>query len=651
MKRYVVLLALVVLVPFSAWMLLGGGGESHAPYTVAADADDGSEPEAEVRARTADGPAEIEGPAERDDPAASDRVVVEDVEVVRAIEGKLVRGGKIVAEIENLRFAIRRDRGGATGRGVVDERGRFTYPIQSREVDGSTLFVRGEIDGQVVGARAMLPLDGTDDLPRIDVGTLELQSLTLIARGRVVDDTGAPIEGASVRAFPAREVTPEQVTNGLRSGVLDERERVAMEIALVQHEIARLEQAMVAQRAAANAFSSNSSPTRSIDVETMRRLERNHMRMAQLHDNRRRTPLAVLETGPDGTFELHGLATDLPLRLHARAEHHKPVVQRVEGVGAWLDVTLVRTASIVGTAILPPGVPTHAVEFSLRREGTVHETEGTSESGRIRFGFEDVEPGQYQLDVNMLNLPEPVASIGPLDLLPGPPTNDWRVHEIDLRGSVHHFVFRARSDRGESLTEIASPLLVHLDDEVRGFSWRDGKIEFFAARDSLELTLINQGYKAETIRVAAGASDIVFRSLHPIEVLLPGLRSVCGPDRRVRVSMILESGTGLPQSIRGIDQMTGDSRSYSRWHMSKSGGAWLDEDDLVQVPLIRNGKYNIVVRLHEEGVSGDVSIGVGSYDVVLDDFSPHRIVVNVDLEQMRNGIRQLEGRKNANRRR
>jgi hypothetical protein len=123
------------------------------------------------------------------------------------------------------------------------------------------------------------------------------------------------------------------------------------------------------------------------------------------------------------------------------------------------------------------------------------------------------------------------------------------------------------------------------------------------------------------------------------------MRRLCGPDRKVRVSMILESATGLPQGLQAINQLTGDTRSYQRWHLSKSGGAWLGETDLVAVPLIRNGKYQIVVRLHEEGVPGDVSIPAGTHDVVLDDIAPHRIILEFPEAAIRNGLAALRERK------
>ncbi|MCA8944154.1 MAG: hypothetical protein KDB80_16435, partial [Planctomycetes bacterium] len=253
--------------------------------------------------------------------------------------------------------------------------------------------------------------------------------------------------------------------------------------------------------------------------------------------------------------------------------------------------------------------------------------------------------GEYTVGVRVWNLRGPVVTVHPIDLLPGPPIHDPRVHDIDLTRGVRRYRLRARDERGLLLTEIPSPLLVRFEDGVRGFNWSDGQLEIFAAQSELVVTLLNQGFKVEDVKIAAGDTDLVFHALNPIEVLLPGLRAACGPDRKVRVSMILESGTGLPTGIEGVNQRTGESHGYSRWHLSKSGGAWLGDGDLVRVPLIRNGKYQVVIRVHEEGVGGDVSLDHGSYDVVLDDFSPHRVVVDIDEARIEAAIQQLRQRR------
>lgn len=659
MLRNVAILALAVLVPWGLWNLLATEAQGPVSHETAVEQ---VEDEADVTAKSADADIDTEttDEAESDDDAVQpgDRVEVAPPQRERAIRGRLLVDGKAAKGVTSAVFMIRGPFGVANHETEVGSFGRFRVPILPRPTAGSFLRVVAEIGDKTYGATVALP-----DVPitaiDVEVGKVELIEYVLLAHGRVVDDVGVPVDGATVTATQVLRVSGD-VFDGSGSVTIDsamspfspgseieidlqrflvERERASRDIEILREQLAEAQaeriEVMMMENLARTAELS----------EIAHELNGLSIRYANVGRVAMPPSVASVRTDHEGKFELFGLPLAAPLAIRARAERHRPTEQQIATLGEWVDLTMTRTASLAGSALLPHWLPAHAVEFVLAREDGSQSRNGTGAGARAEFEFADVDPGDYTLVVRMLNLPGPVASIGPITLLPGPPVHDPRVHDIDLTNSVHRYRLRARDERGLLLTEIASPLLVRFPEGVRGFSWHDGRIEIFAAQPNLDLTLVNQGYKVEEVSVASGDTDLVFHALQPIEVLLPGLRAECGPDRKVRISMILQGSTGLPSGMEGINQLTGESTGYSRWHLSKSGGAWLEASDLVRVPLIRNGTYQIVIRLHEEGVSGDVSIGVGNHEVVLDDFQPHRIVVDVDLDQIKAGIEQLRARR------
>jgi hypothetical protein len=373
-------------------------------------------------------------------------------------------------------------------------------------------------------------------------------------------------------------------------------------------------------------------------------------------------------TAPDGTFVIYAPppAAVRPwpdsLRVTASAPRHRPATIDA-GPRAFVEISLQRLARMRGTLVLPPGVPTSVLRVTASTSilssdsdrqthvGRISELmlvtcdEAANETRTVEFGWDEIPPGGYDVAVHFAGLDTPAVTIHAVPFPSGVDAADPRLQGVDLRGKVHHYALRAVAAGGGPLTDLASPLLVQVDGESwRAFNWRGGTCEFFAGTSSLETCRFESGYRLIRERITAGETELVYQPLQPVEVLLPGLRSLCGSDRKVRISMILESDTGLPQGIQGLDQLAGETRHYSRWHLSKSGGAWLDDDDLVAVPLVHDGRYQIVVRLHQEGVGGDASINIGSYDVVLSGTAPQRLVPDLDLDRIREGLAQLEQR-------
>ncbi len=650
----------ICVIALGCFWVFGSGGSDARPVEVATEESvEETVPDAETGTVT--------GTGSRSD-EESDRVEVEVAVPAgsRSIVGRAIGpDGEPLAETgAPLTF---RYRAGGRVRATVktDAKGRFLLPVDDRLVVGGRLSIRDEIGGVMVGAEVDVP--AAQSL-QVDAGTLRMTALVMVARGRVIDDLMRPIAGARVAARADQShVSPVSPNRDVETALLEAnvaersvrlekslvalRERAEALQAVDRAKVARaLEQELAAAQAAMEAAvtqrllavrggGSESSPVFAPN------LLRNHVWHVDgaVHDPH--PQLAQAETRADGTFELYAVQASLPIRLDASADGHRDVAQPLPGLGSWVELTLERTAGTYGTAIAPDWMPAHALEFDLVRDGkSVGKVRGNGVGSRTDFDFEDLDPGTYQLVVRVRTLPDALRTIGPIELRPGPAEHQPQLHDIDLTRSVYRYQLRAYDDAGRPLTDIPSPLLAKVGNRYVGFPWRGNSVEIFAAQPNIPVILLNAGYRAEEVRVDAGIRDLVFHALHPVEVFLPGLREMCGPDRKVRVSMILEGSTGLPQGLQAVHLRSGESRGYNRWHLSKSGGAWLGATDVVRVPLIRNGKYEIVVRLHQEGVGGDASIAVGTHEVVLDDVVPHRVTIELDRDSIQKGLASLRQR-------
>lgn len=678
MQRTILIVGLALLAGWFGWTVLRSGEVDGPPVTVvAAAAEEEDEVADAIHAGAAADRAPDPGAAERPDRVS---VEAETPALAASIRGRLLApGGAVRAETTLAVDIIQQSGGQSTAVVMTDEDGLFVIPLVGGSPAGASLSLRDLQSGSSrSGARVVVQC--APGLAHADIGDVQLVGLTLVATGRVIDDIHRPIAGARVviRRVEVTENKPITLTlaNGttaqVRMGNGNAIPRdVLMQIMQAQQEELQEETARL-EAQLARALAEASSKTRTPTAESLMRsstiplvpdrikVEELRARQARLMDSHRElreqfamtnAPVAEAVSRADGTFELYAIEPQLPLQVRTKAKGHRGAREELAGLGAHVEIQLDRTAEVAGSALVPTWMPVNALEFQLVREGrTVAKADVSrtrAQAPLVEFGFGEVEPGPYEVVVHARNLPQPLRRLGPMEFLPGASGPDARLQHLDLTNTIHRYELRAVDERGNRLRDIPSPLLVHgANGEVVGFPWRNGKIELFAPTRTVDATRILAGYRAERGPVHAGTTDVVFNSLHPVEVVIPGLRARCGPDRRVRISMILNGSTGLPQGLRGVDQRSGEPQSYSRWHLSKSGGAWLGATDAVQVPLIRNGTYNIMIRLHEEGVGGDSSIDMGNHEVVLDGVSPSRVVLQIDplvIDQHLANLRQRRG--------
>ncbi|MGK0264376.1 MAG: hypothetical protein ACI8UD_003037, partial [Planctomycetota bacterium] len=148
-----------------------------------------------------------------------------------------------------------------------------------------------------------------------------------------------------------------------------------------------------------------------------------------------------------------------------------------------------------------------------------------------------------------------------------------------------------------------------------GFRWQAGKAELISVHPSAELTFFGRGFESRQQQYGPGEHDVFLKTQRPAMVQVAGARGLSGPTRKVRISAILVGDTGLPSSLSGVDQITGRNFGFARWDLGRSSGGWLGATDVVEIPLMTAGKYQLLFRAHatESSKTPQTSITLGTF--------------------------------------
>lgn len=449
---------------------------------------------------------------------------------------------------------------------------------------------------------------------RRDLGALVLGELQALCAGTVVDDEGQPVRRANVIVQRKRSAAerPKGRNRGLQNidlGGLDAR-------------------ALQRFRQMELSFQNSSA--------------------ALAGDDWRNVPLLRAFTDPAGHFTLYGTRPGGELRVRADTDGHLADSVAWNGTGQQLQIRIDRNGVLRGRALLPQWLPGDAASITLQpfaeehRKGRTRTVELSRRRGG-RFVVEPLHAGRYDAIIRLRNLPDPVLTIPDVFVSPGV-TDDARLQAIDLRQSVHRYRLRAVDLRGLPMS-IDSPLMMRWQnpDESRGqagFRWKKGRAEFFCQSTFVELVSFAPGCEPQLITIGPGDQDIAMRRLVPAQLLLPGARALCGAGRKVRVSVILVGESGFPQWLSGIDQATGEQFSFSRWELGKSTGAWLEQSDLVSVPIVKDGKYQVILRVHADNTtrSQQISVTLGEFDLVSDGSVTAPVTLPIDAQRIQQAI-------------
>ena len=368
----------------------------------------------------------------------------------------------------------------------------------------------------------------------------------------------------------------------------------------------------------------------------------------------RRLPLYRARTDAQGAFVVDGHQPPGRLRVHADSNRHFADAVPLHTPGQQVRIVLARNGVLRGQVLLPPWLADGTASLQLRPFDAAQRERDTRTIalGRRRGGrfvAEPLRPGRFDALVLVRNLRDPIAMVPDVFVVPGE-TRDRRLQPLDLRSALHRYRLRALDAAGTPLA-IDGPILARVpgaDGAIveTAFRWRRGRAELITGSPTAELVFFGRGHQTVRELLAAGDSDVRMPANRPALVELPGARALCGPTRRVRVSVLLQGDTGLPGSLGGVDQRSGERFGFQRWDLGRSSGAWLGAGDAVEIPLMQSGKYEVLLRPHagdtERSPQAQVSLGVFELSVDSPSWVPVR--VPVDPVAVGQALQQLDQR-------
>ncbi len=130
--------------------------------------------------------------------------------------------------------------------------------------------------------------------------------------------------------------------------------------------------------------------------------------------------------------------------------------------------------------------------------------------------------------------------------------------------------------------------------EFVGFPWRNGRTEIFSVSPTLDVWPEAQGYHAEPTVLVHGGCELRFLEIPPVEVHVPGLREIVGTMPvwiGMKRATAQGAGSGLPDRLATWDRR---SNRIAGWYgKTRATYAPLGEDEIARIELSRDGVYQI----------------------------------------------------------
>mgnify|MGYP001329527764 CR=1 FL=1 len=176
------------------------------------------------------------------------------------------------------------------------------------------------------------------------------------------------------------------------------------------------------------------------------------------------------------------------------------------------------------------------------------------------------------------------------------------------------------------------------EDQFIGLVMKGQFGEVFNTQPQLEVLPMMSGYAAETQVLSPGRSELVFRRIPPVEVVLGGLSGLAN-DVSVRVVLERMDLNGRPEQLDAFDGM---SKRIAGWYArAKYSAAMLDQADTATLDVTGVGPHKVIVRFGV-GQSKPESVQLGTVDVqVVAGGAAQRVAVPFEAEVMRQAIQAV----------
>ena len=423
---------------------------------------------------------------------------------------------------------------------ITDKDGRFHLPYFARanQLPPYRLEIRLNQNVPTVGFAA--PLAQLPQAMVTDLGEIALSDLGEYARGIVVDDGGNPVAGADI-----------QLQRGRPSG--------------------------------------NNSELRYSDQ-------------------------AFVKTSTDeqGQFQIFGSFEPGTYRLSVRKRDHFRMNYDLRGAGDQCRIELTRKCRVIGTVIAPEWMARERVLVDLEpiSVGTLQPSfdsalqELMTRSERIRDHegntyayFDEVRPGTYNLSFRLQGYPDPFLVVDRLVVTPGLNDLHPRLRDLDLGAYIFRFEIYPVDENGQSVA-VDRPQLTKITrkdgtEQFIGLVMKGDFGEVFNTSPQLEVLPMMQGYVAENQILVPGRSELVFKRIPPVDVILGGLSAMA---QGVRTQVLLErlNMDGRPSELEAFDGM---SKRIAGWYArAKYSSAILDERDTAQFNVSGDGPHKVILR-------------------------------------------------------
>lgn len=446
-------------------------------------------------------------------------------------------------------------------------------------------------NGDAAWYGAIVEFPGWQQGKRHEFGDIVLSPLPPLASGTVVDDEGNPVANASISIQQERPKSTNSRNSRIRNLSSLEANEIALSSALLSFE---------------NGSFSSYNRGRQSGWRTLRHLS--------------------TKTAADGTFAVYAPLPSGTLRVNADTSNHFSASLPLPAPTQDMRLQIPRNGYLPGTVMLPDWLPRRSVTVKLvpaEKERQKSETVSTRVSNRSPFVLQPLRPGHYSLQVFLRNIKTPIITIEDVFIKPGK-NEDPRTQPIDLRNALYQYSFEARDEAGRPFP-LTGPIQAKLreadgTEKPSALRWQNGKATLITAHQSVELLFFGRGHMPKTQVFGPGNHEVLLTKVRPALVNVAGARALSGPTRKVRISALLQGDTGMPSSLNGVDQNTGRSFSFARWELGRTSGGWLGQTDVVEIPLMVPGKYQILFRAHatESTNTPQSSVNLGTFELKMD---------------------------------